>query len=560
MSASSVQAFRTFPTSKQFLPALRCLSRSSCKARSPNDRDGAASHTLPLESYSRRKFWTSCVQQFALDSKFSARNHSQKRPKYSYDPAVELDSVGVKDKIMSTTMNEAIIFEDFKQKGRRLPRVYVWGCSETGALGNAQLVHPSKPKPRGEYSQRYERAKKQKAPDPIPVVMDPYRCPQPDYFNLKVSHVAAGHGFSIWVNSNNRGKLPRVVGTGLNYESQLGGIRVTDKETGEERIIDVLMEPVDIDLPLTKKISRVTQVSCGRAHSVFLTDEGVFTMGSNAQGQCGRKIIENEIYRGNSVIHKVESIPDPVVQVVCGLDHTLFLTSTGSVYSCGWGADGQTGLDHYNKCDVPTLVRGDITGVKIRQISCKADCVLAVSEEGDLFGWGNSEYNQFSVVTPSTQVRLPRHLPFAVGPIKKASASASACAVLTESGAVGVWGYGILGLGPNVDTLSEPKFLPPGVFGITDLNSKLAVVDIQAGMSHFAAIVESPKRILDSRTKKEIPPFRELYTWGANRRGCLGLGRKDNQLYPYKVVLPASVNQVSCGTNHTIALCDPLLL
>ena len=54
-------------------------------------------------------------------------------------------------------------------------------------------------------------------------------------------------------------------------------------------------------------------------------------------------------------------------------------------------------------------------------------------------------------------MRLPRHLPFAVGPIKKASASASACAVLTESGAVGVWGYGILGLGPNVDTLSEPK-------------------------------------------------------------------------------------------------------
>ena len=30
-------------------------------------------------------------------------------------------------------------------------------------------------------------------------------------------------------------------------------------------------------------------------------------------------------------------------QVVCGQDHTLFLTDTGRVYSCGLAADGQTG-------------------------------------------------------------------------------------------------------------------------------------------------------------------------------------------------------------------------
>ena len=30
-------------------------------------------------------------------------------------------------------------------------------------------------------------------------------------------------------------------------------------------------------------------------------------------------------------------------QVACGQDHSLFLTETGKVYACGWGADGQTG-------------------------------------------------------------------------------------------------------------------------------------------------------------------------------------------------------------------------
>ena len=86
---------------------------------------------------------------------------------------------------------------------------YVWGCSETGALGNGGFVHPKKPKVKGEFSQRAQRAKKLKAPDPVPVVSSPYRCYQPDFYNLNISHVAAGHGFSLWVNSNNKSKLPR---------------------------------------------------------------------------------------------------------------------------------------------------------------------------------------------------------------------------------------------------------------------------------------------------------------------------------------------------------------
>ena len=30
--------------------------------------------------------------------------------------------------------------------------------------------------------------------------------------------------------------------------------------------------------------------------------------------------------------------------MVCGQDHSLFLTEDGAVYGCGWGADGQTGM------------------------------------------------------------------------------------------------------------------------------------------------------------------------------------------------------------------------
>ena len=42
-------------------------------------------------------------------------------------------------------------------------------------------------------------------------------------------------------------------------------------------------------------------------------------------------------------------------QVVCGQDHTMFLTEDGEVYSCGLGADGQTGNDTYNLISKPLI-------------------------------------------------------------------------------------------------------------------------------------------------------------------------------------------------------------
>ena len=71
--------------------------------------------------------------------------------------------------------------------------------------------------------------------------------------------------------------------------------------------------------------------------------------------------------------------------------------------------------------------------MKIKDISAKVDCVLAVSQEGDLFGWGNSEYHQLAMVTKETQVSMPRHLPVArhCGKVEKIAAGGSMCAILT---------------------------------------------------------------------------------------------------------------------------------
>merc|ERR1712038_2002961 len=119
-------------------------------------------------------------------------------------------------------------------------------------------------------------------------------------------------------------------------------------------------------------------------------------MGNNSAGQCGRRIIENEIYSGSRTVYKIP-IEEKISHVECGQDHSLFLTEDGQVLSCGLGADGQTGVGHFSAVERPTPVIGDIVGEKITHISSKTDCVLATSDKGDLFAWGNSEYSQLTV-------------------------------------------------------------------------------------------------------------------------------------------------------------------
>uniref|UniRef100_A0A2K6PSP2 RCC1-like G exchanging factor-like protein n=1 Tax=Rhinopithecus roxellana TaxID=61622 RepID=A0A2K6PSP2_RHIRO len=344
---------------------------------------------------------------------------------------------------------------------------------------------------------------------------------------FQISSAACGYGFTLL--SSKTKDITKVWGMGLNKDSQLGFHRSRkDKTRGYEYVL----EPSPVSLPLDRpQETRVLQVSCGRAHSLVLTDrEGVFSMGNNSYGQCGRKVIENEIYSESHRVHRMQDFDGQVVQVACGQDHSLFLTDKGEVYSCGWGADGQTGLGHYNITSAPTKLGGDLAGVNIVQVTTYGDCCLAVSADGGVFGWGNSEYLQLASVTDSTQVNVPRCLHFSgVGKVRQAACGGTGCAVLNGEGHVFVWGYGILGKGPNLVESAVPEMIPPSLFGSTEFNPEIQVSRIRCGLSHFAALTNKG----------------ELFVWGKNIRGCLGIGRLEDQYFPWRAPAPSASTKIT---------------
>lgn len=212
------------------------------------------------------------------------------------------------------------VYQYVGQNRKPQGKVFVWGFSYTGALGIPSFVVPDSGR------------KKPRKTQLTPYCLDTEQ---------KISSAACGYGFTLL--ASNTKDLTKLWGMGLNKDSQLGFQRT---QHDKSKSYDYVLEASPVSLPLLNpQETRVLQVSCGRAHSLVLTDsEGVFSMGNNTFGQCGRKIVEDEVYSGSHVVHKIEGFDSRVIQVACGQDHSLFLTDRGSVFACGWGADGQTGL------------------------------------------------------------------------------------------------------------------------------------------------------------------------------------------------------------------------
>lgn len=139
---------------------------------------------------------------------------------------------------------------------------------------------------------------------------------------LQVTKAACGYGFTAFTVHTDEGD--KIFGCGLNRDSQIGcHLGSKDKH------MDVLFLPHEVHIPYSNPAKvKILKVSAGRAHLAVLTTEGLYTLGNNSYGQCARSIIADEDYGGNKYVHHIPDVnKEPIVDVVCGQDHTYFLFS-----------------------------------------------------------------------------------------------------------------------------------------------------------------------------------------------------------------------------------------
>lgn len=130
---------------------------------------------------------------------------------------------------------------------------------------------------------------------------------------------------------------------------------------------------------------RATWVQCGGSHTAFLTDEGrAFTFGLGRHGQLGHGITAN-VFSPREVALLSNHF---VVDVACGMHHTVFLTSEKRIFTCGSGEFGQLAHEDMQDKLIPVEVctshfqkHGEDDVVAISAVAAGSYCTFFLSGE-----------------------------------------------------------------------------------------------------------------------------------------------------------------------------------
>ena len=262
--------------------------------------------------------------------------------------------------------------------------------------------------------------------------------------------------------------------------------------------------PVKIDFPagVTKWIA----VAAGMYHSLAIGDNGnLYTCGINSDGELGF----GDTASRNALT--LVPFPDGVTgwkSVAAGAYHSLAIGNDNNIYSWGQNGWAQLGIGSVDEQFAPAQVplpKG-VTGWKI--VAAGGHHSLAIGNNGNLYTWGDNDNVQLGL-GDRTYGWTPNlvSLPNGVTGWKTVAAGQSHSLAISNDGGLYAWGFnawGQLGLGQLdvTDDQNMPVFVPfPD--GVTGWKS------VSAGAYHSLAIGSDGN----------------LYAWGDNGLGQLGLGR-----------------------------------
>ena len=270
----------------------------------------------------------------------------------------------------------------------------------------------------------------------------------------------------------------------------------------------VRVDEIDRDRPIalyrgTPDDIHLAVVTAGSSHSASISRRGeLYTWGLASSGELGHggwTPIEVAVPRMIFSLNRTR-----VVSVCAGANHTLAISESGQLWSCGRGRHGQLGHGHFHDEGVLTLVES-IRGERIVSAAAGKAHSMALAADGKIFTWGDARRGQLGHQQLAALMQGPNPQPIAI-PFPQPIAS-----------------------------LEPAKLRPPQ-----------RVTAIAAGGDHSMAVTVGGT----------------LLAFGCNRHGQLGTGDSLDRMIPTEVPLalegegchPMRAMQVQCGAAHTAVL------
>ncbi|CAM6066951.1 unnamed protein product [Sphagnum tenellum] len=333
------------------------------------------------------------------------------------------------------------------------------------------------------------------------------------------------------------------------------------------------------------KDRHILYVSAGANHTVaLLSDNLVCSWGRGEDGQLGHGDAEE---RHLPTI--ISGLCDAEISsITCGSDHTTAYSNlTKTLYSWGWGDFGRLGHGNLIDLFIPHPVRA-LNGLEIKHMACGDSHCIVLTSNGEVLSWGRNQNGQLGLGHKEDSL-IPCKVQALEGKaVKMLAAGAEHTAAVTESGKLYGWGwgqYGNLGLGNRCD-----QMVPVEVVAVNREKIKM----VACGWRHTITVAESgnlytfgwskygqlghgnfqdhlvPHQVHALRNKKirsiaggwrhtvAVDEDGQMYGWGWNKFGQVGVNNTEDQNYPQivKGLADQRVTQVSCGWRHTVALTD----
>mmetsp|Transcript_7029 Transcript_7029/g.10328 ORF Transcript_7029/g.10328 Transcript_7029/m.10328 type:complete len:429 (+) Transcript_7029:66-1352(+) len=237
-------------------------------------------------------------------------------------------------------------------------------------------------------------------------------------------------------------------------------------------------------------------------------------------------------------------------QIQAGSDHSLILTTKGSVFSWGLNSDGQCGLGSTHPKHVvnpspilsfESLLNNNET---ITHISAGGHHNLALTSLGSLYSWGRNEYGQCGlglsqrkILTPTKISKFDELLDYGES-ITHISTGSFHCLALSNKGTIFCWGS-------NSDGqcgLSDSLLNSPTKLALDDLGIDEFIVSLFTGNNHSLALSNCGS----------------VFCWGSNDSGQCGVDLSHKKVRPMKIpffeVLSDKIIQIYAGGYHSFSL------
>eukprot|EP01084_Bolivina_argentea_P012407 23254_1 len=148
-------------------------------------------------------------------------------------------------------------------------------------------------------------------------------------------------------------------------------------------------------------------------HSFLKTQSGKFYgIGCNHYAQFGNDDKTYEKIMSPLQLCELEDIFNGlnIIQIECGMLHSLFLTSNGTVYACGFNGLGQLGFKKSHKNDFENEYQFTPTKIPflydIINICCGNDHNLCVNKNNNLYVFGNNDHSQLGLGHPPIKSKI----------------------------------------------------------------------------------------------------------------------------------------------------------